>query len=88
MDGQLRTVRRGEAIDFEVPALPLPATTKNTAGYLLRPGMDWIDLFVGSEGTLGVVTEAELALIPAPSGEFLAGVVFFPGDDAAVGSGG
>jgi FAD/FMN-containing dehydrogenase len=84
MDGQLRTFRRGEAIDFEVPALPLPATTKNTAGYPLRPGMGWVDLFVGSEGTLGVVTDAELALIPVPAGELLTGVVFFDGDDAAV----
>ncbi len=69
-------MRRGDKIDFEVPALPLPNTTKNTAGYPLAPGMDWIDLFTGSEGTLGIVTEAELQLLPAPR-EVLAGVVFF-----------
>ena len=60
-------VRRGDKIDFEVPALPLPETTKNTAGYPLAPGMDWIDLFTGSEGTLGIVIEAELQLLPAPA---------------------
>ena len=87
MDGRLRTFRRGEAIDFDVPALPLPATTKNTAGYPLQPGMDWVDLFVGSEGTLGVVTDAELALLPAtPEGELITGVVFFGDDEAAVGA--
>ncbi len=84
MDGRLRTFRRGEEIDFDVPALPMPSTTKNTAGYPLRPRMDWIDLFVGSEGTLGVVTDAELTLLPAPDGELITGVVFFIGDDAAV----
>ena len=59
------------------------AVTKNTAGYLLRPGMDWVDLFVGSEGTLGVVTEARLGLLPAPPA-ILAGVVFFRDDAAAL----
>ena len=37
--------------------------------------MDWIDLFTGSEGTLGVVIEAELQLLPKPA-DVLAGVVF------------
>ena len=81
MTGRVLDVRRGDPIDFDVPALPLPATTKNTAGYPLAPGMDWIDLFTGSEGTLGIVIEAELQLLPAPA-DLLAGVVFF-GDDAA-----
>src|SRR5205807_4485101 len=53
--GQILDVRRGDAVDFEIPALPVPATTKHTAGYPLRPGMDWVDLFAGSEGTLGVI---------------------------------
>jgi D-lactate dehydrogenase (cytochrome) len=54
----------------------MPATRKHAAGYFTRPGMDLIDLFVGSEGTLGVVTEAELSLLPQPEG-VLSGVVFF-----------
>jgi FAD/FMN-containing dehydrogenase len=45
--------------------------------------MDWIDLFAGSEGTLGIVTEAEMQLLPAP-GDLLAGVVFFETDAAAL----
>jgi FAD/FMN-containing dehydrogenase len=81
--GDVMDVRRGEAIDFDVPAIPLPGTTKNTAGYHLHPGMDWVDLFAGSEGTLGVVTEAEVRLLPVPKA-LLGGVVFFPHDDAAV----
>jgi FAD/FMN-containing dehydrogenase len=82
-DGTIREYRRGEAIDFDPGTIPLPEVTKNTAGYLLRPGMDWVDLFAGSEGTLGVVTEARLRLLPAPKA-VLAGLIFFPEDDAAV----
>lgn len=37
---------------------------KNTAGYAFA--QDPLDLFIGSEGTLGVIVEAELALIPLP----------------------
>jgi FAD/FMN-containing dehydrogenase len=83
MDGRVLHVQRGDIVDFEAPQIPLPNVTKNTAGYLLSPGMDWIDLFVGSEGTLGIVTEAELRLLPKPA-DVLAGVVFLPGDDAVL----
>jgi FAD/FMN-containing dehydrogenase len=82
-DGRVLDLGRGDAIDFDPGTIPLPAVTKNTAGYLLRPGMDWIDLFTGSEGTLGVVTEARLRLLPAPAA-VLAGVVFFAADSAAL----
>jgi FAD/FMN-containing dehydrogenase len=81
--GRVMDVSRGEAIDFDPGAIPLPDVTKNTAGYLLSPGMDWVDLFVGSEGTLGVVTEAWLRLLPNPPA-VLAGVIFFPDDESAV----
>lgn len=82
-DGSAREFGRGDAIDFDPGTIPLPAVTKNTAGYLLRPGMDWIDLISGSEGTLGVVTEARVGLLPAPKA-LLAGVIFFPSDQAAL----
>jgi FAD/FMN-containing dehydrogenase len=81
--GSVRWYRRGEAIDFEVREIPLPAVTKTTAGYRLTPGMDWVDLFCGSEGTLGVVVEAEVALLTAPK-ELFAGVVFFASDEDAL----
>lgn len=38
--------------------------------------MDLIDLFIGAEGTLGVVTEIELAIYPKPE-SVLSGVLFF-----------
>jgi FAD/FMN-containing dehydrogenase len=85
MDGRLLAVRRGEAIDFDVPALPVPATTKHSAGYRLAPGMDWVDLFVGSEGTLGVILEAELGLLPLAR-ELFSGVVFFRSDEDVLGA--
>jgi len=80
MDGTVRTYRRGELVDFPYTPLPVPRTTKNTAGYFLPPNVEWVDLFCGSDGTLGVVLEAELALLPQPKA-ILSGVVFFPNDE-------
>ena len=81
--GETLHLRRGEKPPFELPSIPAPATTKNTAGYYLRPDMDYLDLFIGSEGTLGIVTQAELTLLPAPRGLFT-GVVFFDSDESAL----
>lgn len=82
-DGRVMDVNRGDAIDFDLGTIPLPAVTKNTAGYPLRTGMDWIDLFAGSEGTLGVVLEARLRLLAMPRA-LLGGVVFFAADERAL----
>jgi FAD/FMN-containing dehydrogenase len=83
MDGTLRTFPRGDRIPFPVNPLPAPRTRKHTAGYFLREPFDWVNLFCGSEGTLGVVLEAELDLLPAPD-ELLTGVVFFPSEPASL----
>lgn len=50
----------GERLDVRRPALE-----KNTVGYPIAH--DPVDWFVGSEGTLGIVVEAELALHPLPA---------------------
>ena len=50
-----------------LPALPPRPPVKNAAGYFLRPGMDALDLFVGAEGTLGILLSATLRLRPAPA---------------------
>jgi FAD/FMN-containing dehydrogenase len=83
INGTMLDLRRGEPVDFEPPVVPRPATTKHTAGFPLHPGMDMLDLFVGSEGTLGVVTEAVVQLLPIPE-DLLSGVIFFSSDDDAL----
>ena len=46
-----------------LPAIPKPRT-KNSIGYGFTPGGDVLDLFIGSEGTLGVVSEVTFRLMP------------------------
>jgi FAD/FMN-containing dehydrogenase len=78
-DGDVRWVRRGAgsgerfAPDPEVLGRAVerfPRTRKNSAGYALdafaRSG-DEVDLFVGAEGTLGIVTSVAWRLDPIPS---------------------
>ncbi|MBY0506813.1 MAG: FAD-binding oxidoreductase [Bryobacteraceae bacterium] len=80
VDGTVLDLRRGQPIPFDVPLVPQPRA-KHSCGYALAPGMDFVDLFIGSEGTLGLILEAELALLPNPPG-LLNGVVMFATDDA------
>jgi D-lactate dehydrogenase (cytochrome) len=76
-DGRMSfTVGGGRRIEARLPSCRMPATRKHAAGYFVAPGMDLIDLFIGSEGTLGVITEIEVSLRVRPEG-VLAGVVFF-----------
>ena len=52
-------------------------TTKNVTGY------DLVGLFVGSEGTLGVITEATVRLVPAPEARATMTAVFARSADAS-----
>jgi D-lactate dehydrogenase (cytochrome) len=51
-----------------VPSIRMPDVPKCSAGYFAAPDMDLVDLFIGSEGTLGVIVEAELQHRPRPAG--------------------
>jgi D-lactate dehydrogenase (cytochrome) len=76
--GAILDLRRGEGNSLKIP-LPTyrpPTTRKNASGYFVAPNMDAMDLFIGSEGTLGVICEIEARLVPKPQG-LLSGVVFF-----------
>ena len=71
-----RRLRIGKSIEVQLPDLRMPATRKNATGYFVAPEMDAIDLFIGSEGTLGVICEITARLLPKPEALF-SGVVFF-----------
>jgi D-lactate dehydrogenase (cytochrome) len=55
----------GRVLAGNLPSYPLPEV-KNAAGLFVRPDMDLLDLFIGCEGTLGVITELELRLSALP----------------------
>jgi D-lactate dehydrogenase (cytochrome) len=78
------TVRRvnGEPLRIPSPQYTIPST-KHSAGLYSRPGMDLIDLFIGSEGILGVIASATVRLLPEPTSYF-AGVGFFAQEESAL----
>lgn len=71
--GKILDIKRGEIfekngfIDYGLFKIPLPSyrtpDVKCSAGYYSKNGMDGIDLIIGSEGTLGFITEVEVSLI-------------------------
>jgi FAD/FMN-containing dehydrogenase len=82
MDGRTMRVARGQPVDFPFAPVRLPNTSKNSAGYYLQPDLQYVDLLAGSEGTLGIVTSADLQLFPEPAA-ILSGIVFFSSDHDA-----
>ena len=57
--------------------------TKNVLGYMYSDAVDPIDLFIGSEGTLGVITDVEVYLAPLPKHR-LYFLQFFPSEEGAL----
>lgn len=89
--GEFLTLKRGEyrargcTIPIEIggrkrtlqipPRYPV-VSTKNAAGLYLAENMDLLDLFIGSEGILGVVTAVHVNLAPLPE-DLITCVAFF-----------
>lgn len=87
VDGKTVTLARGQTINepliledgskIAFPEIDYASPQfKNAAGYYVQPGMDWLDLFIGSDGTLGLFTRIRLKLLPCPD-EFISGILFF-----------
>ncbi|PIV57277.1 FAD-binding oxidoreductase [Candidatus Desantisbacteria bacterium CG02_land_8_20_14_3_00_49_13] len=74
--------QKGGQSPLKIPSYTSPGV-KNSAGYFSRPGMDLIDLFIGSEGTLGIITEVEVEVIPALPPRFIM-IMFFPDEERIV----
>lgn len=64
-DGRFELRLQSRTVTVPIPAYRMPLVPKLSAGYYARPGMDLIDLFIGSEGTLGIVTAVMLRVLPA-----------------------
>ncbi|ADV68254.1 FAD-binding oxidoreductase [Deinococcus maricopensis] len=54
----------GGARHVPLPAYRTPDLPKIAGGYHARPHMDLVDLFIGAEGTLGIITQVRLRTLP------------------------
>lgn len=66
-DGRFMRLRteQGQFIAFHLPSYQMPEC-KSAAGYYAADDMDAVDLFIGSDGTLGVLSLIEIKLQPLP----------------------
>jgi len=87
--GKVRAVSRlmtlhteqGSAIKVPIPSYDMP-NTKNASGYYAQDDLDAVDLFVGSDGTLGIITEVEFKVFPLPA--VIWGLSCFPDNEQQV----
>jgi D-lactate dehydrogenase (cytochrome) len=73
----------GDRLKVPVPEYTLPDLKKISAGYHASDPMDLIDLFIGSEGTLGLITEITVGVAPLPHA-VVAALAFVPSTEAAI----
>lgn len=74
-NGEIKT----DFISLKIPSYTTPAI-KCSAGYYSAKNMDLIDLIIGSEGTLGIITQIELSLIDKLPERFIM-IFFLPSED-------
>jgi len=64
--GDVLRLEGSRTIELPLPSFRSPELKKSSAGYFVRSPMDAIDLLIGSEGTLGIITEIELSVVKQP----------------------
>ncbi len=66
-DGSIDVVTARGRMAIPVPGYVMPNVSKRSAGYHAAPEMDLVDLFVGAEGTLGVIAQVTFRILsPVP----------------------
>lgn len=55
-----------QKINFKIADLSAKVKMKNSSGYYMKNNMDLVDLFIGSEGTLGIITDIKLKVLDLP----------------------
>jgi len=82
-DGRFRVRKeQGRPLEIPCPTYKMPKT-KHAAGLYSRKSMDLIDLFIGSEGVLGVISSVTIRLIEEPSATCSV-VAFFKSEEDAL----
>jgi D-lactate dehydrogenase (cytochrome) len=74
--------QKGRPLVIPAPRYEIPRT-KHSAGLFSAPSMDLIDLFIGSEGILGIITGVSVRLVEEP-GMIYGSVAFFRGEGDAL----
>ncbi len=80
-DGKFIIQSDGKDHIIEIPNYQMPKA-KNAAGLFTEPNMDLIDLFIGSEGIFGVITEADIWIMEY--NPHMANVAFFVKEKDAI----
>jgi D-lactate dehydrogenase (cytochrome) len=95
-DGSVLDIKRGDIIgkgrEFSIPfvngsrKIVIPSydfnmNVKNSAGVMCRDDMDLIDLFIGSEGSFGIITEADVYITEWHP--LMSNILFFPNNEKA-----
>ena len=72
----------GVHLEFDIPSYDFDTSVKNACGLYSKEGMDLIDLFIGSEGILGIIAEADVLL--AEWHPLISNIAFMPDDASAL----
>lgn len=70
-------------INFRITDLSEKFDMKNSAGYYMKNNMDLIDLFIGAEGTLGIIADIKLKVLDLPY-DIYAVMIPFPDKQQAI----